>query len=85
MAINDSLVASFSTKYLYNFWRPENAIRFLGDYGNSTFNQICDDVDDTRVYGGIHFRFDQVVGSRLGREMATYVYKHNLRKANGKE
>jgi hypothetical protein len=28
------LVASFSAKYHYNFWRPENAIRYLGDYGN---------------------------------------------------
>ena len=147
MATSDSLVASFSTKYHYNFWRPENAIRFLSDYGNpktppdptyvpfistpcfpsypsnhasgsngaaeilrrvygegghailitnpfnapvanlqfpySTFNEMCDDIDDARVYGGIHFRFDQVAGNRLGREIATYVYKHNLRKANG--
>jgi hypothetical protein len=147
MATSDSLVASFSTKYHYNFWRPENAIRFLDDYGNpktppdptyvpfittpcfpsypsnhasgsngaaeilrrvygegghtikvtnpfspaianlefdySTFNEMCDDVDDARVFGGIHYRFDQVAGNRLGREIATYVYKHNLRKANG--
>jgi len=147
MATNDSLVASFSTKYHYNFWRPENAIRFPDDYGNpetppdpayvpfittpcfpsypsnhasgsngaaeilrrvygegghtitvanplissianlhfdySTFNEMCDDVDDARVFGGIHYRFDQVAGNRLGREVATYVYKNNLRKVNG--
>jgi hypothetical protein len=146
MATSDSLVASFATKYHYNFWRPENAIRFLDPYGNSktppdptyvpflttpcfpgypsnhasgsrgaaemlrrlygegghtitmanplipsvaslhfnytTFNQICDDVDDARVYGGIHFRFDQEAGNRLGRAVAKYVYKHNLRKAH---
>ena len=35
MATSDSLVASFAAKYHYNFWRPETAIRFLGDYGNS--------------------------------------------------
>ena len=145
MATNDSLVASFSAKYHYNFWRPENAIRYLGDYGNpktppdpayvpfittpcfpsypsnhasgsngaaeilrrvygegghtirltnpfnptvanlefdySTFNEVCDDVDDARVFGGIHYRFDQVAGNRLGREIATSVYKNNLRKA----
>ena len=145
MATNDSLVASFSAKYHYNFWRPENAIRFLDDYGNpktlpdptyvpfistpcfpsypsnhasgsngaaeilrrvygegghtikltnpfnpavanlefdySTFNEVCDDVDDARVFGGIHYRFDQVAGNRLGREIATSVYKNNLRKA----
>src|SRR4051812_12241219 len=27
MATNDSLVASFATKYTYGFWRPETAIR----------------------------------------------------------
>jgi hypothetical protein len=40
--------------------------------------KIADDIDDARVYGGIHFRFDQTAGSRLGREIATYVYKNNL-------
>jgi hypothetical protein len=147
MATSDSLVASFATKYHYNFWRPETAIRFLGDYGNAktapdptyapfistpcfpsypsnhasgsngaaeilrrvygegghaititnpynpavssltfppytTFNQMTADIDDARVYGGIHFRFDQVAGNVLGRAVATYVYKHNLRKVN---
>jgi hypothetical protein len=45
------------------------------------FNQITDDISDARVYGGIHFRFDQEAGADLGREVATYVYKHNLRRA----
>jgi hypothetical protein len=43
------------------------------------FKQITDDVDDARVYGGIHFRFDQEAGGRLGRAIATSVYKNNLR------
>jgi hypothetical protein len=140
MAINDSFIASFLTKYHYNSWRPETAIRagdtdgnwktnadltFLpfiatpcfpsypsnhasgsdsgaeilrrlyGEGGHSitlsnpavpdiilqytTFKQITDDVDDARVYGGIHFRFDQVAGGRLGRAVATSVYKNNFR------
>jgi hypothetical protein len=45
----------------------------------TTFDQINDDVSDARVYGGIHFRFDQVAGQRLGRDVATEVYKNNLR------
>jgi hypothetical protein len=48
----------------------------------NTFHEISNDVDDARVYGGIHFRFDQDAGNRLGREVATYVYKNNLRKVN---
>jgi len=43
------------------------------------FKQITDDVSDARVYGGIHFRTDQVAGEQLGRAVATQVYKNNLR------
>jgi hypothetical protein len=45
------------------------------------FSQITDDISDARVYGGIHYRFDQEAGADLGRDVATYVYKHNLRRA----
>jgi hypothetical protein len=142
MATSDSLVASFATKYHYNFWRPETAIHAAATDGNprttadatfvpyivtpcfpsypsnhasgtgggaevlrrmygagghtitvsspnpvdagivlhyTTFKAITDDVDDARVYGGIHFRFDQEAGGRLGRDIATYVVKNNLR------
>jgi hypothetical protein len=48
----------------------------------SKFHDIAADVDDARVYGGIHYRFDQVAGNDLGRNVATYVYKNNLRKTN---
>jgi hypothetical protein len=140
MASNDSLVASFWTKYHYNFWRPETAIhegdtdgnrrtdadpaympyiltpcfpsypsnhgsgsngaaevlrRVFGAGGHditianpavpglsfhyTRFGQITDDISDARIYGGIHYRFDQDAGADLGRDVATYVYKHNLR------
>ena len=145
MAINDSLIASFAAKYHYNYWRPENAIRYVGPYGNAnttsdptfvpfittpcfpsypsnhasgsngaagmlrliygdggyitmsnpfnpalahlsmryrTFDKICDDIDDARVFGGIHFRFDQVEGRKLGRAVAKYIYLNNLKRAN---
>jgi hypothetical protein len=41
--------------------------------------QIGDDVDDARVYGGIHWRFDQDAGNLLGIAVATVVVKNNLR------
>ena len=41
--------------------------------------QIADDVDDARVYGGIHFRFDQEGGNTLGRAVATEIFKNYLR------
>jgi hypothetical protein len=142
MASNDSLVASFWTKYHYKLWRPETAIfegdldgnartdadstyvpyiltpcfpsypsnhgsasnsaaeilrRAFGEGGHAItmanpavpgvtfhytrFNQITDDISDARIFGGIHFRFDQEAGADLGRDIGEYVYKHNLRRA----
>jgi hypothetical protein len=141
MATNDSLVASFATKYYYLLWRPETAIhagdldgnaktdfdvtfapfiatpcfpsypsnhasgsnsaaeilrRIYGAGGHAitmanpavpgvtlhytTLKQITDDIDDARVYGGIHFRFDQDAGRHLGRAIARFIYKQNLRR-----
>lgn len=139
MAISDGAVTTFDTKYTYNFWRPETAIR-SGDFdGNratepdlaftpfistpcfpgypsahgtlsnaardvlerlygtrrhsiivsnpavpgislkySKLKEITDDIGDARVYGGIHFRFDQEAGADLGRLVGEYVYKYNL-------
>lgn len=47
--------------------------------------QIADDVDNARVYGGIHYRFDQDAGNDLGRAVATEIYKNNLRPLHGQE
>jgi hypothetical protein len=46
----------------------------------TSFKQITDDISDARIYGGIHFRFDQVAGARLGRAIGRAVYKNNLRR-----
>lgn len=45
----------------------------------TSFKQITDDISDARVYGGIHFRTDQVAGALLGRVVGAAVYKNNLR------
>jgi hypothetical protein len=52
-------------------------------YHYSELKQITDDISDARVYGGIHFRFDQDAGARLGRDVGTAVYKDNLRRLHG--
>jgi len=51
-------------------------------YHYSELKQITADIDDARVYGGIHFRFDQDAGGDLGRAVGTEVYKNNLRRVN---
>jgi hypothetical protein len=45
----------------------------------SSFEQVTSDIDDARIYGGIHFRFDQEAGARLGKRIGSYVHRHNLR------
>jgi hypothetical protein len=45
----------------------------------TNFSQITDDIDDARVYGGIHYRFDQKAGGRQGRQVASYILTHQLR------
>ena len=37
-----------------------------------------DDIDDARVYDGIHFRFDQDAGARQGRRIGRYVLRNYL-------
>lgn len=46
----------------------------------STFKAMTDDIDDARVYGGIHFRFDQDAGARQGREIGKFIDKNFLRR-----
>ena len=41
--------------------------------------EITRDIDDARVFGGIHFRFDQEAGAHQGRQVGTYLLKHVLR------
>jgi hypothetical protein len=143
MAMHDAAVATFDSKYEYNFWRPETAIRMGQTDGNGAtdadpsftpfitspcfpsypsahaalsnaacevlerlyssrrrslvlsspaapditlrynkLREITEDIDDARVYGGIHFRFDQEAGADLGRRIGEYLFKHSIRSAS---
>src|SRR5579872_2618719 len=48
----------------------------------SSFGDLCADISDARVYGGIHFRTDQEAGADLGRAVGAAVYRNNLRRTN---
>jgi hypothetical protein len=43
---------------------------------------ITDDVADARVYGGIHFRFDQEAGDSMGVDIGHYNDEHRLQPLN---
>lgn len=44
----------------------------------TSLKQITDDIDDARIYGGIHFRFDQEAGAKQGRSVGQYIFAHSL-------
>jgi hypothetical protein len=45
-----------------------------------SFRELTHDIDDARVYGGIHFRFDQEAGARQGGQVGRYVFENHLRR-----
>jgi hypothetical protein len=45
----------------------------------TAWKEICEDIDDARVYGGIHFQFEQDAGARLGRDVGNYILQNYLR------
>ena len=47
----------------------------------NAWKQITDDIDDARIYGGIHFRFDQEAGAHQGRLVGKYIRRNYLRSA----
>jgi hypothetical protein len=48
----------------------------------AAWEQITDDISDARVYGGIHFRFDQDAGAHQGRQVGKYILRNYLRSAD---
>ena len=45
----------------------------------TSWKQITDDVDDARIFGGVHYRFDQEDAARQGRQVGRYILRHLLR------
>lgn len=49
----------------------------------TAWEQITDDIDDARIFGGIHYRFDQEAGARQGRHVGRYILRNHLRPRHG--
>ena len=41
--------------------------------------RICCTIDDARIFGGIHYRFDQEEAARQRRKVGRYILRHLLR------
>jgi hypothetical protein len=46
------------------------------------FDAMADEAARSRVYGGIHFTFDNVAGQSIGRNVANYVFQNFMRPRN---
>jgi hypothetical protein len=44
----------------------------------TAWKQITDDIDDARVLGGIHFRYDQEAGARQGWQVGSFILETQL-------
>jgi hypothetical protein len=45
----------------------------------SSFWQMALDAADARIYGGLHFRFDNVASQEICPKIATWAYEHVMR------
>lgn len=72
----------FTGKELERFTLTHPAVPGLA-LNYTRFRDLTDDIDDARVYGGIHFRFDQEAGGRQGRRVGKYISEHHLRPVRG--
>jgi hypothetical protein len=50
-----------------------------------SLREIAEDISDARIYGGIHYRFDQEEAAEQGRELGDYIYRHDLRRIRAHE
>ena len=44
----------------------------------TAWKQITDDIDDARIFGGIHFRYDQEGGAQQGWKVGSYIFETQL-------
>ena len=48
----------------------------------TSFSQLADENSLSRIYVGYHFRQDVIEGEKMGRQLAEFVFKNNLREHN---
>ena len=47
------------------------------------FRAAAEQESESRIYGGIHFRFDQVAGQQIGKSAAEYVFANYMKSRRG--
>ena len=47
------------------------------------FWEVAEEQSESRIYGGIHYRFDQVAGQQIGRSAAEFVFANFMTPRSG--
>ena len=47
-----------------------------------SFEDVVKEVDDARIFGGMHFHHSVKEGNRLGRRVADYILQHKFCRAD---
>lgn len=77
-AVTDTLAYFFGTDEVV-FGLDSTVTGTIRQYAR--FSEVAEEVQDARVWAGIHFRFSTDDGARIGREVARLVARHHFRRA----
>jgi hypothetical protein len=82
---NAAIGTSQSTILALFFGRDDVAFQHTWEGANGAtrsyagFSAMADEEARARVYGGIHFTFDNVAGQSVGRNVANYIFANVMR------
>ena len=80
-ASNASAIGAACATVLTEVFGPDVSIQVNWSQGARSYDNFwaaADEMADSRIYGGIHFRFDCVAGQEIGADVADYVIDHFL-------
>jgi hypothetical protein len=75
-AVMDALTAYFDTDVIpYSV----NSVVTGTTHSFNSFEDVVTEVDNARIYGGMHYRHSVKQGNRLGRLVTEYIFKHHFK------
>jgi len=75
-AVMDALTAFFGTDEI-TF--SVNSVVTATTHTFASFEDVVTEVDNARIYGGMHYRHSVKEGNRLGRKVAEVILRHHFR------
>jgi len=62
-------------------WKQSNAPDVSHQF--DSFSALADSQYMARIWGGVHYRFDQVAGQHIGNQVAEYVFMNFMARRDG--